>query len=245
MARTLAWLYRLTPLSLGSKLDMTSDNKVLKFSKTRPTNLGNVSDELHQFLLANSHQDPTNYANISIPDNWQSYFSHLFEREKHVNILYSTLKIAIDSNWKYRFHVLLYGPPGCGKSDICLSLKEMLGHDSVLEFDATTTTAAGAIREMNTRPTLPRILLVEEIEKADKDSLRWLIGLLDIHGEINKVTYNEHIRKDAKMLCIATVNDIDMFRAVLYGSLSSRFPHQLYCPRPERSLLGKILEREI
>jgi hypothetical protein len=47
------------------------------------------------------------------------------------------------------------------------------------------------------------------------------------------------------MLCIATVNDFDTFKRMMSGSLSSRFVHQLFCPRPDRALLSKILEREI
>jgi len=29
------------------------------------------------------------------------------------------------------------------------------------------------------------------------------------------------------------------------GALASRFSHQLYCPRPDRGLLEKILQREV
>ncbi len=185
------------------------------------------------------------YIHVDLPEDWKSSFEHLYERDAHIEIIHDAIEVAIESNWKHRFHVLLYGPPGCGKSDITLSIKDMVGSDSVLEFDATATTSAGAIRDLNERDELPRILLVEEIEKADENSLRWLLGLLDIRGNIRKLTYRGRTQRDTKMLCVATVNDVDLFRRMMFGALASRFSHQLYCPRPDRALLGKILQREV
>ncbi len=197
--------------------------------------------------------DPTNddsiaeskYVDLRLPDEWQDHFSHLYERDAHINIIHDTIQIAIESEWKHRFHTLLYGPPGTAKTDITVSVKEMVGADSVLEFDATSTTSAGAIRNLEKRDLVPRIMLVEEIEKADENSLRWLLGVMDIRGNIRKLTYRSRTAMEAKMLCIATVNDFDLFKRMMSGALASRFSHQLYCPRPGRALLGKILAREI
>ena len=133
----------------------------------------------------------------------------------------------------------------CGKSDICISLKDMVGNDSVLEFDATLTTSAGAIANFNDRDPTPRILLVEEIEKVDEKALSWLLGVLDVRGNIRKTTYHGRTQKDAKILCIATANDIHALKRMMSGALASRFVHQLYCARPGRDLLNKILQREI
>src|SRR6266404_2777043 len=169
------------------------------------------------------------YIQVRLPPTWRDVFSHLYDRDAQIGIIHDAIEIAIESDWKHRFHVLLFGPTGCGKSDICINIREMVGPESVLEFDATATTSAGAIRDLNDREELPRILLVEEIEKADENSLRWLLGLLDIRGNIRKLTYRGRTQRDKMMS----------------GALASRFFHQLYCPRPDRALLEKILQREV
>ena len=47
------------------------------------------------------------------------------------------------------------------------------------------------------------------------------------------------------MLVLATVNDIALFEKVMSGALASRFPNKIYCPRPDRTVMGKILQREV
>ena len=47
------------------------------------------------------------------------------------------------------------------------------------------------------------------------------------------------------MLCLATVNDIALFRSVMSGALFSRFSNRIYCPRPDRTCMEKILLREV
>lgn len=53
------------------------------------------------------------------------------------------------------------------------------------------------------------------------------------------------MRKEARCLCLGTVNNIDEFRNIMSGALASRFQHQIYFPRPGRKILRKILEREV
>ena len=185
------------------------------------------------------------YSPVEIPDDWAESFEHIYDRQAQIDIIISAVQASIDSQWFHRFHVCLYGEPASGKTEIMRSVKNMVGEHAILEMDATATTQAGAIKELNERDELPRILLIEEIEKADDGSLRWLLGVLDYRGEVRKLTARTAIQKDVKMLCIATVNDMDKFRSNMSGALASRFAHQLHCPRPSKELLKRILKREV
>lgn len=180
-----------------------------------------------------------------IPDDFGTHFSHIFGRENQISLVLSAIQAAISSDWSNRFHVALIGPPAAGKTEIAHSLKSMLGEEAVLEYDATATTQAGAIKDLAQRDVLPRILVVEEIEKAEENSLRWLLSVLDHRAEIRKVNFRSNIHRSIKMLCVATVNNHKFFNSLMSGALASRFAHHIYCPAPDHSLLAKILTREV
>ena len=150
-----------------------------------------------------------------------------------------------ESGFSERFHAVLHGPPACGKTEILRSLSRMVGRDAVLHFDATSTTKAGAERTLLETADIPPVLCIEEIEKTDEQSLRWLLGVLDFRGEVRKVTHRSTAVREVKLLCLATVNDMDLFKRIMDGSLASRFTHKIKCPRPSREALEKILLREV
>lgn len=184
----------------------------------------------------------------SINTDKSNFFDHIYDREHQLKIIHSAIIAAKDSEFHNRFHCVLYGPPGCGKSDILISVGKMLGNENeaYMKLDATSTTEAGAQRILLESSHIPPVLIVEEIEKTDEKSLRWLLGILDHRAEIRKTNFNIGQRaKNVKMLCLATVNDIDLFKRVMSGALHSRFAHEVHCPRPDRNLMEKILKREI
>lgn len=175
-------------------------------------------------------------------------FDHLYGLDDYIEIMYQTIELGELSGWNNRVNLCFQGPPACGKSDLLKSLKKCVGPDAVLEFDATSTTMAGAQQELFEREELPRILLIEEIEKAPQEALQWLLSILDLRGEIRKRTAktpNGGMVKDIHMIGICTVNNIDKFKEMAAGALQSRFALQLEFSRPPREILWKILEREI
>lgn len=185
------------------------------------------------------------YTEVSIPDNFESYFSHLYGLDSHVRRIRRAIEAGLRSNWKHRFNCALIGPPGCGKSDLAGSVKRALGEESCLEFDATATTAAGAIKELAEREILPRILIVEEIEKADEKALSFLLAALDIRAEIRKTTARATIQRDTKLFAICTVNNHELFFKLQAGALASRFSNKVWFKRPDREMLAMILHREV
>lgn len=196
-------------------------------------------------ISSNINADLIGYSDVVIPDEWFGNFDHLFGLDSHIKRVRMALEAGIMSNWRNRFHCALIGPPGCGKSDICGSLKRALGEDAVMEFDATATTAAGAIKELAEREILPRVMVVEEIEKADEKALSFLLGVCDLRGEIRKTTARTTIQRDTKVFVVATVNDYALFQKLQAGALASRFANKIFFKRPSRETLAMILTREV
>lgn len=192
-----------------------------------------------------STKDFTAYADFDIPADFEMHFEHLYGLDSHIARVKKALHVARQSEFANRYHVALIGPPGCGKSDICETLASVLGEDAVMKFDATATTAAGAIKQLDEAEILPRVLIVEEIEKVNAEALSFLLALMDMRGEIRKTTARSKIVKDTKILVIATVNNHDLFEGMLAGALASRFSNKLWFHRPDEETQRRILQREI
>jgi hypothetical protein len=192
-----------------------------------------------------STKDFTAYADFDLPEDFEGHFDHLYGLDSHVGRIKTAIEVARTSQYMNRYHVALIGQPGCGKSDLCETLAEMLGEDAVMKFDGTATTAAGAIKQLDEAEILPRILVVEEIEKVAPEALSYLLALMDMRGEIRKTTAKSKIVKDTKILVIATVNNHELFDKILAGALSSRFSNKLWFHRPSAEVIQRILTREI
>ena len=192
-------------------------------------------------------KDFIGYAELVIPDDYEKKFNHLFGLDSNVKRIRRAIEAGLMGNpaWTHRLHCALIGPPGCGKSDICQTIKNMMPDEAVMEFDATATTAAGAIKELAEREILPRLLIVEEIEKADEKALTFLLAVLDLRSEIRKTTARATIQRDTKLFCIATINNVELFKRLNAGALASRFANKIYFKRPSRDQLEMILQREV
>jgi len=187
------------------------------------------------------------YGTVSLdidPNN----FSGIYGRDAHIARILSAVETAIQTNLEKRYHVLLHGPPGCGKTDILSHLCKTLGRpgEAYLMIDATSTTQAGIIKLLMEAPVIPPVLVVEEIEKAEESALRWLLGVLDQRGSITRINARVGYQyKNVRMLCLATANDYKLFQRIMSGALASRFSHTIYCPRPDEQVMTRILTREV
>src|SRR5215831_615128 len=186
------------------------------------------------------------YAPVHIPPDWRKNFSHLYGLGPQIQLVMDSIKTAIDSDWELRYHALLAGDPACGKSDVAESFARALGWEAVMRFDATCMTAAGAIKELTEERLLkPRIIVIEEIEKAVSESLLFLLGVLDLRAAINKVTANAKTQAQTKMLAIATANDIRLLESSAAGALDTRSSKEVWFKRPTREVMERILARDI
>ena len=187
--------------------------------------------------------DPTKYT-----DPNGHVFENLYDREHQKKIILATLEAAVKSNFANRYNTCIFGPPAGAKSELLLSMANMLGSEgeAYIKFDATSSTSAGMSKILLEQDFIPSVAIVEEIEKADENSLKYLLGVLDQRAEIRRTNFRiGNKARNVKMLVFATVNDIDLFRKLMSGALASRFSNQIYCPRPNREVLEKILIREV
>ena len=189
--------------------------------------------------------DVKDYAPINL--EMGDHFSHIFGLEPQIRRIMRSLKLAKQTNLQKRQHIVLFGLPGSGKTELLRAVGRMLGEEKVnyIEFDATSTTQAGAINVFLSSSFIAPILLVEEIEKTHPNDQRWMLGLLDQRAEIRQVNFRVGQRgKNIRVVCIATCNNIELFKSIQSGALASRF-RSCKCPRPPKDILYKILEREV
>lgn len=182
--------------------------------------------------------------NLEPKDN----FVRVYNRMPQINRVMDALRLAQRTNWVKRTHTLFDGPPGCGKSEIMLGLRSMLGEENRAWrwMDATSMTKAGAIEEIIESSVVPPVLFLEEIEKCEEAALRWLLGVMDTRGEIRRTNYRVgNQAKNVRMVVIASANNVKLLRGLMSGALYSRFQNKVYCPRPDREVMKLILQREI
>jgi len=181
-----------------------------------------------------------------------STFNEIYDRNAQIRTLLSSIKSFFESDGRRRNHALLWGLPACAKTQILSAVTDMLGDQAVLSLDATSTTSAGIYKMFFEQlDVIPPIVKIEEMEKCEESALRVWLGALDERGELRKVNYREQRVREVRILCLGTCNDKDQFDRLMGGTekkpgaLSSRFVHQLKCPRPNREVLFKILCRDV
>lgn len=216
-----------------------------QFGRWTLTEVDGEKYQPHNSAEGESEEADFGYAPVAMPEDFDSYFSHLYGLDAQVTLVRRAVELAMLTNWTERKNCVLYGPPGCGKTDVSLSLKSALGEEAVWSLDGTAMTGAGAIKELTEREVLPRVIVIEEIEKANEDALRFLLGLLDQRGEVRKLTARGAVQRDTKCFAVVTVNDMKKFQQLLAGALASRCPNKIRFNRPSREVLTAILERDI
>lgn len=177
------------------------------------------------------------------------FFDHLYNLESQITILLSSLQAAADSDMVNRFHALLWGEPGGGKTEILLSTARLLRHLGInfITLDATSTTEAGMRKSLLDEDAIPpEIIIIEEVEKVVSDnSLRWLLGIMDDRATIQQANYRKTASRKVPALVLATANDYEQLRKMMAGALLSRFSSEIFCPRADRATLARILERDV
>ena len=179
-------------------------------------------------------------------------WKNLYGLNAQIRIILSNIQRAHETNGESRNHAVLFGHPGCGKTSTMSALETMFGKGSVLKLDAPSTTRAGLEKLFfKDYEDIPPLILLEEAEKAEWETLRIWLGALDERGEIKKVNFRENYLRNIKVLFICAVNNKSLFDRMMgsdgkeVGALSSRCVTQLYFPRPTEATLIQILHKEI
>lgn len=186
------------------------------------------------------------YADVDLPKDTDPYFKDLYGLSPQIRMMLRYMKSAMDSNFEKRFHALLVGDPGCGKSHTLTCAQSMFGKDAVVKFDGTAMTSAGITKELNGLDVMPRFIFIEEIDKAPNDAVAVLLGIMDSHGELRKTTYRDNIAKDCRAVVFATANSWTRIQEMQMGAVASRFGNNpIVYGRPDDEMLRQILNREL
>lgn len=179
-------------------------------------------------------------------------FSDLYDIGPQIRTVLSAIKRAADTNGASRYHSVLYGEPGCGKTSTLRAVEKLFGPGSVLHLDATSTTKAGIEKLFFSElKQYPRLVFLEEAEKAPEEGLKIWLGALDDRGELRKVNFRQTQIREIQILFFCTANNKRAFDNMMGtgsgepGALSSRCVNEIQFPRPAESTLRKILEKEI
>lgn len=194
--------------------------------------------------------DMVSYADAELPGDIKPYFKEMYGVDAQIRILTSRIRTAIDSDFSQRFHAILMGPPGCGKSQMLACFKDALtaagmNPNCVLSFDGTAITSQGITKALNKLDVMPRFIFVEEIEKSSNDAVAVFLGLMDDHGQLRKTTYREDIEKDCRVVVFATANNEEKLNTMQSGALASRFVAPIKFSRPKDDMLRMILIRDL
>ena len=189
-------------------------------------------------------------AEMSLPPKWKPHFSDMFGLDPQIRLIMDPLLRFVESDYRRRGHILLWGRPGCGKTTIAEIIYAMVASSSpkgaVLRFTASQTTKAGlenTLIEANPRPTL---IVIEEMDKSPPDNLSCLLDMCNTQGEIRKTTATQgHRQIPMSALILGTVNSVRRFKTFHAGALASRFAHKVFFPRPGGKVLRLIGERTI
>lgn len=158
----------------------------------------------------------------TVPLNFDpsGFFDHLIDREPHVNIVTSAIAAMIASGLKSRFHVLVTGPEGAGKTDFLRAVANMVGEGNYKFIDGP----ADAPRQLNT--AVP-IVLVDDLDRFSDDRFNWLPNAM------------------AQSLVIASASSLDKLSTRLSGAVMKQFVMRAPMPAPDVDLLTRILQRDI
>src|SRR6266542_908637 len=186
------------------------------------------------------------------------FFAGVYERDAHIRLIYDALRSYADSlqAWKNdnsvelaRSHVLLWGKTAGAKTMLLERFKAFLEQENRVErvtfVDMQTSTKAGLenwLLDKAEQGELAEIIVLEEIEKVQP--LDALLPLVSIMGSGYLAKMNARIGnrgETTNVLVIATCNNEEVIREWRSGVLWSRFVHHLFCPRPGREVMRKIL----
>jgi len=185
------------------------------------------------------------YADCFIPDNADTFFDGLYGVDAQVNMVMRPLERAVSSDFTVRINSLLAGPPACGKSEALTRIVNMVGEAAALKVDATAVTAAGFQAILKDRPMMPRVIIVEEIEKGSEDFHRVLLAVTDDRAELRRITARGNTVQDCKVVLYATCNDVDAFKKSVAGALYSRCNNRVGFSKCEPEVLARIINDKL
>jgi len=123
------------------------------------------------------------------------------------------------SSKRGRIHVLIHGPPGCGKTEILLWLRRVVGAYFVNAEYASKIGLAGDARGIEVTPGALAeahggIIAIDELDKMNHKDQSALLQAME-EGAYTIVKGKHRVRFDAEVRVVATANDISKIQKPL------------------------------
>ena len=132
-------------------------------------------------------------------------------------------------------HILLVGPPASAKTLFLLECSRLRDAEFVYGYKMTK---AGLLRILF--DMAPRILLIDEIEKADRDSLDILLGLMS-EGLVKDVTAYSWREKKVNCRVYATANNAENLPPELLSRFHFKLELKAYTQKEYVQVASKVL----
>lgn len=163
--------------------------------------------------------------------NPTGFFDHMLNRENQLARVIRAARTAVESGFRITNGVLIYGPPSSGKSSFFRCFKNMVGEQFVYEIDATASTQAGIINDLQTHSNI-RFIILKEFDKlkGNGDEFKWLLSGMDEEKKIRKITSDGPIEVKTEALFLADCNNLSRIERIMDGALYSRFVNKIYFP---------------
>ena len=132
-------------------------------------------------------------------------------------------------------HILLVGPPASAKTLFLLECSRLRDAEFIYGYKMTK---AGLLRILF--DMAPRILLIDEIEKADRDSLDILLGLMS-EGLIKDVTAYSWRERKLNCRVYATANNAESLAPELLSRFHFKLELKAYTQKEYIQVASKML----
>lgn len=187
----------------------------------------------------------TNGLSLQAIENWQQHFQQFVNLDSQLELIMSAVETAIGTQFTDRCHALVYGPPGCGKSEVLRTLCNLIGQHHAKFFHAPSLTKAGAEEYLLSENECASIIVLDELDKAPPDVGTAWLQLMSDSPEMNKTdARNGHRSRERRVLVIAAVNDPERLSKRLSSALFDRLALRVFFPPPTPADLQRILEAE-
>ena len=200
------------------------DELLDEYMKQNGIDIDQIQDEIKEEQKIHLEQMRQNFAEIVVIDPLalSKFVASELAGEQYEFVRKAVLLCICSedrSSKRGRIHVLIHGPPGCGKTEILLWLRRVVGAYFVNAEYASKIGLAGDARGIEVTPGALAeahggIIAIDELDKMNHKDQSALLQAME-EGAYTIVKGKHRVRFDAEVRVVATANDISKIQKPL------------------------------